>query len=229
MLEYVISGLLTLLVGLISLFVDPKTDKKKAWWVVGALVLASSITAGYGYYDSKDSKNNESKLIDVSQGALDEAKKLEKSNASIETNLQTLMRRENIPVNEGDVGGGPVPQTSGATRAYAPIIEYFAKDAEADSVTKALRDSGMDVLKLPGQRPGPTNSIWAGNSVTMDEVRPVALALLRAGVQLRSIRHFSDGSGTKAHLIEIGSDRQMETAPVLTVEHLQNMTQVPPH
>jgi hypothetical protein len=229
MLEYVISGLLTLLVGLLSLFVDPKTDKKRAWWIVGALVLSSSITAGYGYYDSKDSKNNESKMIDVSQGALDEARKLEKSNTSIEANLQTLMRRENIPVSEGDVSGAPAPSEAKAVAESRPIIEYFAKDAEADSITKALRDSGMDVIKLPGQRPGPTNSIWAGNSVTMDEVRPVALALLRAGVQLRSIRHFSDGSGTKARLIEIGSDRQMESAPALTVEHLQNMMQVPPH
>lgn len=231
MLEYVISGLLTLLVGLISLFVDPKSDKKRAWWVVGALVVSSSITAGYGYFDSKDSKSTATKQLDVAQQAVDEGKELKASNASIEANLQTLMRRENIPVSEGDVSGVPAPSEAKAAPESRPIIEYFAKDAEADSITKVLRDSGMDVIKLPGQRPGPTNSIWAGESVTIAEVRPVAFALLRAGVQLRSIRHFASGKGAKDRLIEIGSDMEKERqgAPALTAEEIQNMTQVPAH
>lgn len=136
MLEYVISGFLTLLVGLISLFIDPKTDKKKAWLVIGALFVSSSITAGYGYFDSTDSKTQEDKMLDVSQQAVTEAKKLETRNASIEEDLETLMRRENIPVNEGDVSGQPAPSAAKAAPEDRPIIEYFAKDVEADAVTK---------------------------------------------------------------------------------------------
>jgi hypothetical protein len=227
MLEYAIIGFLTLLVGLTSLFVDPKTDKTKAALVVCALVASAFATGMFGYYDSKDSKSQADKLVDISQKALDKETKMEASNASMEADLHTLMRRQNIPVNEGDVTSQPAASAAPSAPASRPIIEYFAKETEGDGVTKALRDGGLDVIKLPGQLPGPTNSVWAGNSVTIAEVRPVALALLRAGIQLKAVRHFRDGSGPKDRLIEIGSDHAFANAPVLTEEQIQNMPVLP--
>jgi hypothetical protein len=229
MLEYVIIGFFSLLVGLMSLFIDPKTDKTKASLVVGALILSASVTGAYGYYDSKDSKSTADKQLDVAKQAVDEGKELKALNATMETDLHTLMRREGIPVSEGDVPSQPASVAAAAPSAPAsrPIIEYFAKDNEGDGVTKALRDAGLDVIKLPGQLPGPTNSIWAGDHVTMAEVKPVALTLLRAGVQLKAVRHFRDGSGAKDRLIEIGSDHAFANAPVLTEEQVQNMADLP--
>lgn len=239
MLEYVIIGFFSLLVGLMSLFIDPKTDKTKAWLIVGALIVSATVTGAYGYYDSKDSKSTADKQLDVAQQAVDEGRALKASNATMETDLHTLMRREGIPVSEGDVpsqppsaetprahvtASGPTAPTGPTT---PPIIEYFAKDNEGDGVTKALRDAGLDVIKLPGQLPGATNSIWAGDHVTTAEVKPVALTLLRAGVQLKAVRHFREGSGAKDRLIEIGSDKAFANAPVLTEEQVQNMTDLP--
>ncbi len=229
MLEYAIIGCLSLVVGLTSLFVDPKTDKTKAVLVVCALVASAFATGMFGYYDSKDAKSQADKLVDISQKALDEETKVEASNATMEADLVTLMRRQNIPVNEGDAKGQPAAAAAAAPSSPAsrPIIEYFAKDTEGEGVTKALRDAGLDVIKLPGQLPGPTNSVWAGNSVTMEEVRPVALALLRSGAQLKAVRHFRDGSGAKDRLIEIGSDRAFANAPVLTEVQIQQMSALP--
>jgi hypothetical protein len=219
MLEYVIVGFLSLVVGLFSLSVDPKTDKKKAALMVGALVLSAFFTGMYGYKDSTDAKTQTESLL--------------ANEKELKTNLQTLMRREGIPGTEE--GATAQPAASAAPSAHAtpstpstpPIIEYFAKDNEGDGVTRALRDHGLDVIKLPGQIPGPTNSLWAGNGVTIAEVKPIALTLLRAGVQLKAVRHFRDGSGSKERLIEIGSDQKFATAPVLTEEQIQNMTDLP--
>ena len=227
MLEYGIIGCLSLVVGLTSLFVDPKTDKAKAALVVCALVASAFATGMFGYYDSKDSKSQADKLADISQKALDKETKMEAINETMEADLHTLMGRQNLPVNEENGTKQPSAAAAPSAPASRLIIEYFAKETEGDGVTKALRDGGLDVIKLPGQLPGPTNSVWAGNSVTMPEVRPVALALLRSGVQLKTVRHFSDGSGPKDRVIEIGSDKLFANAPVLTEEQIQNMSALP--
>jgi hypothetical protein len=226
-LEYVIIGFFSLVVGLVSLFIDPKSDKTKSWFVVGALILSASVTGAYGYYDSKDSKDKADKQLNISNELVTWDAKLEDHNKTIEEDLQTLVRRQNLPAREGDVITHPAAAAAPSAPASRPIIEYFAKDNEGDGVTKALRGAGLDVIKLPGQLPGPTNSLWAGNSVSIADVKPVALALLRAGVQLKTVRHFRDGSGPKDRVIEIGSDHDFAEAPVLTEEQIQNMTQLP--
>jgi len=51
-----------------------------------------------------------------------------------------------------------------------------------------------------------TNAIWAGDDVSVSELKAVALALYRAGVDLISIERFKNGKGPKSKLIQIGAD-----------------------
>jgi len=47
--------------------------------------------------------------------------------------------------------------------------------------------------------------------------------VVRAGVGIKSIRRFKDGSGPKANLIEVGTDHNILNNPPLTVEEIQNL------
>jgi hypothetical protein len=69
-----------------------------------------------------------------------------------------------------------------------------------------------------------TNCLWFGNKITPDEAKFVAFALTRAGVGLRSIRHFQDGSGAKERKIEIGADPDLVGRPVLTPLQIKQLS-----
>jgi len=69
----------------------------------------------------------------------------------------------------------------------------------------------------------PTNVIRVGDSVSLDDAKFVALTLLRAGLDLKSIRRFQEGGGTKANLIEVGTDHSLLNSPSLSVSDVQNL------
>jgi len=66
-----------------------------------------------------------------------------------------------------------------------------------------------------------TNAIWFGDEVSLTEVKYVALTLIRAGVDIRTIKPYS-GEGRKVNIIEIGSDRQRRNSPIYSVSKVDN-------
>ena len=118
-----------------------------------------------------------------------------------------------------------------ALSAAAPMVkstlrvEYFIKQADGAVIAPILRRFGFRIdIKQPINTI-PTNHIWVGNNVTLDETKQLAFALIRAGVELRAVGRFQDGSGAKANLIQIGSDPAIQSQPVLTVDQITAMTQ----
>src|SRR5262249_29047478 len=95
-------------------------------------------------------------------------------------------------------------------------VEYFPKDVDGDVLRQALSEGGFNFKAGVAKNNLSTNSMWVGDSVTVDNIKFVALTLVRAGVQLRSIRRFRNGAGAKANLIEIGADAAMQNQPVLS-------------
>lgn len=217
--------------GLVSLYIDPKTDRKKAWVVV--LVLAASVTAT-GYYSYQDQKAQEASAAQAQQEEQAIKNDLDKVASYIQSG-------GGLQSNEGDSEATPAPappeNPAGAAPAIAvqtaspssqkPVIEYFAKKGDSDTLGAALLKTGFGVVKVPGQRAENTNCIWVGDSVQLADVKSVALALVGAGVELRAIRNFREGSGRRANLIEIGADRSLEGAPALTADQIQSMNALP--
>lgn len=74
----------------------------------------------------------------------------------------------------------------------------------------------------------PTNRIWVGDSIFLEDAKFVALTLTRAGVGIAAISRFCDGSGEKANWIEIGTDHKLINSRPLTVEDIQNQPQIAP-
>ena len=66
----------------------------------------------------------------------------------------------------------------------------------------------------------PTNALWFGVDVPVDEARRVAEALLREGVELKYLGPFLR-EGAKANRIEIGTDTGLGGDAVMTVETLR--------
>jgi hypothetical protein len=218
--------------GLVSLYIDPKTDHAKAWVVV--LVLAASVTAT-GYYSFQDEKTQAANALQAQKQEQDIQKDLDRVTSYMQSG-------GGLQSNEGDSEATPAPASTQAPASVAPataqqttppaaqkpIIEYFVKQGDSDTLGAALLKTGFGVVKVPGQRAENTNCIWVGDSVQLADAKSVALALVNAGVPLRAIRNFRDGSGRKANLIEIGADHALENAPLLTVDEIQNMNASPP-
>lgn len=106
----------------------------------------------------------------------------------------------------------------------APVrIELFAKDLDQALVNQALQELGYPVLRpraLVGDTA--TNALWFGSAVPLQDVRVVALALIRAGVKLRAIRPIQDSLVAKKDLplIQVGADKGVLDQPPYTVEQV---------
>ena len=55
----------------------------------------------------------------------------------------------------------------------------------------------------------------------------MAYTLIRAGVQIRALRRFRNGSGPKSRLIEVGADMRVQDSPVLTVDDIERLHDLP--
>jgi hypothetical protein len=245
---------ISLISGLAGLYIDPKTDKGKTWIVI-AILCASAITTGiYGYKDNRDAGEAAAQLEAANQKAdrQIELAQTAKETSSVQLGLATssqqeldlivagLRERGILAATTGQVSKNQVQQSLFAdsarnrelqTLALNPsaqhsTIEYFSKDVDKEVVAKALLEGGLKFSQATARiTDDPTNSIWAGDKVPLADVKFVALTLLRAGVQLHSVRRFQDGSGSKEYLIEIGADRKMDDASTLTVQQIEDLNE----
>jgi hypothetical protein len=109
----------------------------------------------------------------------------------------------------------------GRDRRKAITVEYFPKNVDENKVEAALAELGFSVRKPPAVVQAiPTNSIWFGSPVDIEDVKLVALTLIRAGVQIRAIRPIQDYLVTKKDLplIQVGADSSVVNDPALTAE-----------
>jgi len=109
-------------------------------------------------------------------------------------------------------------------------ITYYSKTIEAEKTTLALKSLGYD---FKTKNPSPslvnqkTNSVWFGRNVNIKDCKIVALALIRAGIDIKAIRSYRTSSinpAYKANIIEIGGDKNLEnqSASAMTVSYIEN-------
>jgi hypothetical protein len=110
-------------------------------------------------------------------------------------------------------------------------IAYYAKTVDEKEVAIELETLGYHFAPKQatvnmGQKA--TNAIWFGVDVPIDDLKIVALALLRAGVPIKGIRSFKSNarsSNYKRNIIEVGASVDLEALPILTVDQVKNASQ----
>jgi hypothetical protein len=131
-----------------------------------------------------------------------------------------------------------------AERRKSIVVTYYRKPAEQFLMEGVLPGLGFQVRALDSHTDNPTNVIWVNPEVIdsgvirLDDVKLVAYALIRAGIQIRGIgppnpanRDSRTGKGTwrtnRDANIWIGSNDTLNNLPALTVEQVQSASAFP--
>ena len=252
MLSSVIPAILpaiSLLSGLLSLYIDPQKEPKKKRVLILVLVLSALATVGLSIRDDRSHHSESNQLNDalateksalamIESGVTNMSgivtylgsrfgyapeQLRDSSNGSAVQQLETSIKADTAR----NVLIASLPSTIGTK----PRVLYYAKDVDAEVVRKSLMEAQLDVEIRKPLDPNSTNVIWIGDKITPDVAHFVALTLIRAGVKLNKILRFHDGSGPKENLIEIGAYENYRSSPVLTIDDLTHMTDFPrdPH
>lgn len=102
-------------------------------------------------------------------------------------------------------------------------IRYFPKGADQDKIISALKEQGFNPIIIPARenmQGVPTNAIWYGNNANLDDVKLVAMYLIRAGIALKSIKPFEKPDGPKRNAIEIGAGKKYVDDKPYTIENV---------
>jgi predicted RecA/RadA family phage recombinase len=105
-------------------------------------------------------------------------------------------------------------------------VQYFPKAVDGQIVSNRLKQAGFNVLVMA--RPVndlPTNAIWAGDAVTVEDVKLVALTLIRAGVQLRAIKRSRPRRQLET-VIQVGTEPALSDAKVLKVNDIMSLKEI---
>lgn len=90
-------------------------------------------------------------------------------------------------------------------------IQVHSRETDRAAVLEALRDLGFPLSTGVPNAGVPadmrTNAIWYGTGVRLEEVRQVALTLMRSGVEIRMIAPFSPPRRDGEYMIQVGSLR----------------------
>jgi len=141
---------------------------------------------------------------------------LETATTAIEQSLAADRERQKI-----------LAAASGSTGRAEISVQYFPKDVDGKKVESALEESGfsMDRRQAPVSDI-PTNAIWFGSVVSIQEVKLVAYTLIRAGVPIKTIRPFTATSPRRDQaLIQVGADRAYVDKDPLTVDEVRGLSQ----
>jgi hypothetical protein len=227
--------IIAFVVGLISLYVDSK-DKRKKWIFIFCLFITVSATI---IFNSSESKKKDKSLIeskrkedDLTQILLnintytkqipDLVSMLRKFGYTEENAEKATSEQINNAISANQMFNESLSKIS--TKSASKIrIEYFPKDVDGTIINDALKNAGFSIVKKPPINSSKTNAIWAGDSVTVAEIKVVALVLFRSGINLITIERFQSNRGNKSNLIQIGTDPFILRKPTFKLQDIINL------
>lgn len=235
--------LIALIAGVTSLYIDPKENRSGKKILLAVLLLGALGSIAIAVSDDTDSQNEKTranienkKLEDTVQNQSETLVAIRGNTEEIKTRLSSwglsedklAQIKKSISADEARKTILPVlrKEQSGAPKIQ---IEYFPKQVDGAIVFDALREGGFDVSTGKGKdvnKDLPTNAVWVGDSVSLDDAKFVALTLIRAGVDLKSVRRFVEGGGSKSNLIQVGTDHNLLNRPSLSVNDIQNLSSI---
>jgi hypothetical protein len=116
-------------------------------------------------------------------------------------------------------------------RREATTLQYFAKGFDGNIVSNTLTQLGFNPQTFTPNYPEiPTNAIWVGDNIPVEDAKAIALSLLSAGVELKSVRTFPSNSVNRGRdIIQVGSDKELyednDCAP-LSYDQIQSAQQI---
>jgi len=237
--EHLIIPIVALIIGVISLFTDPK---KRKW--ISLLLSLLVVSCGLEVYFKTTNQRKAEKEIAWNRKWMEELiKNLNSFRSEVAQGFDKVdsllgsfgYLKERIP----GVTVTEVEQSFKANkervlmasrlpsaRAREITVEYFPKDFDPEVVRDALQELGFRLVVRQAILPDiPTNSIWFGSLVSIEDVKLVAYTLIRAGVKIKAIRPFRTRPAERASLIQVGGDALLVDAPALTVEEIRAATE----
>lgn len=234
---------LTFLAAMITIISDPKKTEKKAIFI--SLILIFSISTILtissnisNYNETKNAKAAEKKAQEELRA------KVDTTNSLLSVLYEKLLGQGWNSDQLTTAKYERLLQSARANREYQNVInklddatlvrrksirlEYFPKDIDGKIVSNNIEKLGFSTIIRPAKIPDlPSNAIWFGNEVEIEDVKQLAYVLIQAGVEIKSVRLFRNPEGVKSKLIQIGADRtQIKDSP-LTVEQIKNAKTFP--
>jgi hypothetical protein len=251
-LELVVMPVVSLVTGVLSLFIDPnnKATKWQKPTMLTLLILTSVLTMLFGYQNSKQAqaeeaalKNSLAKLQERNDQLIDEMIELRKG---VDTAPERTTEAFFIAFQER---GWDINNLRSATQSQLDqsveadklidslasninerqsiTVQYFPKDVDPNIVRSRLEALGFTLTTPTTEvRNTPTNAIWFGSNVDIDSVKAVAYTLIAAGVELKMIRQLDNSQG-RERVIQVGADASCVDNPTLTTEGIRNTQQFP--
>lgn len=236
--------------GLISLFLDPKN--RKAWWAKPTLVLfiiiPASLAIAFGQQKTENAKQQalqakeqhrkdqlqilalQRELQSVGKGVGRAVEGLQTlligfgftpETAAIASPERISKSKEANSLVQAAVNSSTASIKSERRRI---VVQYFPKNVDPDVIEKTLSALGFTFMTGVPQQQGATNAIWFGTDVPLSDVKLVALTLVRAGVDLKTIKPFrrSHPVPDRNLLIQVGTDGDFSEQPSLTINQISN-------
>ena len=229
-----IMPILSLIIGAASLFTDAKRGANKKT-IVSVLSLALLATCLFGIFinidGAKENSHQKSQISDLIQTLKNFKKNTETgleqiisalkdwgvSEDKVDTKL--IARAYNANIIRHELINKLPPNYSSNT-----IIKFYPKDIDSDKVKSSLAQIGLKVKKgIANLKEEPTNALWFGVDVPINEVKFVALTLLRAGINIKTIKPFKR-IDSKRNIIEIGSDMNFTNSTTLDPNTVEQTT-----
>lgn len=196
-----------------------KSSKRKLQFLAGALIVIILFAIGLSLKsriveamnEKTQLKNEKDSLISVSKGD-----SIEILNNSIERfgiskeQIQRFTKNDYIRIEEINK---QIEILSGKKDTSFTIV-YFPKLSDQDKALISLKEIGYTLeIKQPKEymANSATNSIWLGSygNEKIENIKLIALYLMRAGVKIKAIRLFQYPDGPKAKIIQVGADKSV--------------------
>ena len=236
--------LLTLLIGIISLFANPENIKspgdllknKKILFLIVLLVSSFGINSFFAYSDSQEQQEQ----IEYRNGEIKDLKDILRnfesrtasSFSSIREVLASFGFRKDSKISldkldrslQAETARKKLISKTGKDVGGSITVKFFPKDVDREVVSKALSELNFKIVYGNAANPIPTNSIWFGKNATDDQIKSVALTLIRAGVDLKQIEQFRTSNGGRDDMIQVGAtpDQAVRNGPSILLEDIIN-------
>ncbi|HEV2643937.1 MAG TPA: hypothetical protein VGT98_14590, partial [Candidatus Elarobacter sp.] len=106
-------------------------------------------------------------------------------------------------------------------------VVYYPKSTDGTAVAAVLAKLAFPFDKADSVNAIPTNTVWFGDRVAVQDVKAIADALLQAGVNVRAIRRFHDGGDWKAKVVEVGASPKRMTGDALSQKDVDGSKDFP--
>lgn len=241
--ELIVLPILAMISGIASLFIDSQ-DSRFRWskpFLLTLIILTALATIFFGYQNQVESRKKELENANEIKALREENKTLRQeirdtpertvrlllfgyTNQSI-----SLATREQVVQSEQaniQLKSAQKTERQEIERRKLVTVQYFPKNVDPEVIRLTLEQLGFNLqIKQPKVLDIPTNALWFGSNVNLEDVKLVAYTLIRAGVKIKTIKPFRGNPGEPwASLIQVGADGDYVNSPVLSVDEIRQAT-----